>query len=432
MKARSVWIALACMVSAGVALAPSPAGAESYIERKDREALAAVSRALAQIDRDPSLFDGKAIPAGADLARVDAFQYQLSRHLDVCRRSFAEVSQASLRKPEVDKLHQKYVELDGYAKALAAVYKTAAADAQHAADAKHRADAAAHETGVKACNAFRREVYAEPSDRQRLERLVAIAGGSQIQYWSSADEGTRHMAAAARAAQICARPEYADIATSCRYITSSAADDKLCAAARRGEELGKLAATNFAAFHAANFKPTRTADNLATRYDGFLEIEGDTTWKKYFDAQGVREMYRKQIGPVFAQAGIPSLDDSPVFAKIAEHYAALEAKVRELAPTWKVPGTPCAGVACSVARTTTALYGTIVRLQQDAPSWKIAKNDLDLPTHRWKGGFALLRIKGDPFCQLRSWTVTETYAGGGRYQPASSATLGYVRWQACK
>ena len=432
MTARSTWIALASLILIGVAIAPSPAGAESYLERKDREALGAVSRALEQIDRDPSLFDGKAIPEGADLARVGALRDQLARHLDVCRRSFVDVSAASLRKPEVDKLHQRYLDLDAYAKALAPVYKSAAADAERAGDVKKRADAAAHDAGVKACNAFHRELYADPSDRHRIDRLVALAGGSQKEHWSSAEEGTKHMAALARGAEICAKPEYADIGTGCRYIVHGADDDKICAAMKRGNELAKLAATNFAAFHAANFKPGRTAENFAGQYEGFLEIEGDTTWKKYFDAQGVREMYKKQIGPVFAQAGVTNLDDSPVFVKITEHFTALEAKVRELAPTWKVPGSPCAGVACSVAKTTTRLYGTVLRLQQDESTWKIAKNDLGLPTHRWKAGFVLLQVKGDPFCQLRSWTVTETYAGGGRYQPTSNATLGYVRWQSCK
>ncbi len=49
-----------------------------------------------------------------------------------------------------------------------------------------------------------------------------------------------------------------------------------------------------------------------------------------------------------------------------------------------------------------------------------------------KSGFVLLQVKGDPLCQLRSWTVSEDYQGGGRYQPATGATVGYVRWQACK
>ncbi len=53
-------------------------------------------------------------------------------------------------------------------------------------------------------------------------------------------------------------------------------------------------------------------------------------------------------------------------------------------------------------------------------------------TYREKYGYAMFQVKGDPMCQLREWTLSEQYAGGGRYTPASDVSLGPVRWQPCK
>jgi len=44
----------------------------------------------------------------------------------------------------------------------------------------------------------------------------------------------------------------------------------------------------------------------------------------------------------------------------------------------------------------------------------------------------LFRMPGEKLCQLRSWTLTETYRGSSRYQRAAGVQIGYVRWQSCK
>ncbi len=106
-----------------------------------------------------------------------------------------------------------------------------------------------------------------------------------------------------------------------------------------------------------------------------------------------------------------------------------------LAPGWDLPGCACAGPGCAAAKKTAAAWypGTPIKaVRQNQPGWKVVQNDLGIPTHRYKSGFVLLQVKGDPLCQLRSWTVSENHQGGGRYQAATGAQIGYVRWQPCR
>ena len=63
-----------------------------------------------------------------------------------------------------------------------------------------------------------------------------------------------------------------------------------------------------------------------------------------------------------------------------------------------------------------------------AKAWK---NALGVPLYRDKVGWAVFKVKGDPFCQARSFSLSEPYKGGGRYQKDRSVSFGSVRWQKC-
>jgi hypothetical protein len=421
------WISVVSVVMLGVL---GVANAETYLENKDAAALAVIARVLEKVDKDPGLFDGTAIPPGADLGRVARLREHLTFQLDQARRGFLDVSDAARRRPDVAKLEQRYRELDQYARALSAVYKVAAAAAQQTASVERERDAATKQAGIATCKAFRTDLYgADPKERTRIEKLADLAGGKPT-WWATVEEGEKYRATIAKTAKVCAKPEYAEIGTACAHTTDDEA--AWCTAVSRGDELMKLNVMNLAAFHAKHFGANRTAENLAGK-DGWIDIEGPTTWKAYFSGEKLREVYRKQLAPMFAQAGMTDLDDSAVFGKLTTHLATLEARARELAPTWKLEGSPCTGVACAAARAIAPWYKAKLRaLRQNDAGWKIVKNGLGVPTHRYKGGTILLEVKGDPFCQLRSWTVTESYAGGGRFQSETQATIGYVRWQSCK
>jgi len=53
-----------------------------------------------------------------------------------------------------------------------------------------------------------------------------------------------------------------------------------------------------------------------------------------------------------------------------------------------------------------------------------------LPEYRDRGGYVLLQVPGEPFCQLRSFALSETYNGRG-YAKARSVSFSGVRWQKC-
>ncbi len=424
---------LAASLGATVIAPLTPAAAQGYLERKDADAAAVLERAVIKAVEDPRLFDGRVIVAGADLGLVRALADGFALQLRGAERSIAEIT------PEGRKRHAaviaRYREWETYGRALIAATATAVAAAEEAA----RRDAAVAERdrirGLAVCEAFRGEVLADPTNYPRLEVAARIAAGTG-EYWQTVEEVEAHVVTLRRVATACTAPGRGDVGLACAYRSHvrPVAEATWCAAAASIETVVQRSAKSLAAWHATHLLVGRTADKLAS-YDGWLEVEGGVTWDSYFSGAKTRAILEDRLAPILAHAGLTRADDGGAFDKLAAHFAALEAKVRELAPSWKVPGSACAGVACAAARKGVAAWNTgatILRVTQDAPSWKIAHNALGIPTHRWKSGYALLRVKGDPLCQLRSWTVSEDYAGGGRYQPASQGTLGYVRWQACK
>lgn len=406
------------------------AAAQGYLERKDADAAAVIERAIAGASEDPRLFDGRALAAGAELAAVRALAGKFERGMAGADRSLAEISAAGRQKHAA--VIARYQAWSTYGRALIAAAARAQAAADQAAREAAARDEAAQQAGIATCRAFRAEVHADPRTRQYLERAARLDQGV-TEFWQTVEDGAAHLAAMQLAKTACAR---ADIKTACDFMTYGRPSEEgaWCAAVGDPDRIMKIGARNLARWHADNLTTGRPAEKLAD-YEGWIEIEGGVTWQGYFSGAKVRAVLEARLAPVLGQAGLSLAEDAGTFAKLDAHYAALEAKVRELAPSWTVPGASCKGVACAAAKRGVMAWNAgakLLKVTQDAASWKIAKNDLGLPTHRWKSGFALIQVKGDPMCQLRQWTVNESYAGGGRYQAASQAQLGYVRWQACR
>ena len=424
----------AVLATATVSSLPA-AAAQGYVEQKDNDNVGVIERALAKLARDPALFDGKTIPAGADIARVGELGKRLNTQLGVARKHHDELSAAGKARPAVQALMARWNDLAAYANALVPVYNAAAARTNAAAAAKAAADGAARDAGVRACIAFRKEVDADPTDRERLDRVALISEGV-VTHWQTVEEGAKHKASMVKAAALCARPDFAAIDAACAYLNNGIKthEGRWCAASARADEVMKQNARGLAAWMAESLGPGRTAAQLADQ-DGWVDIEGRVTWAAYFSGKKLREQLTARLKPVFEQAGITDISNLEVFAKLTAHYATLEAKVKELAPGWDLPGSACAGPACAAAKKTAAAWypgAPVKALRQNQPGWKVVQNDLGIPTHRYKSGFVLLQVKGDPLCQLRSWTVSENHQGGGRYQAASGAQIGYVRWQPCR
>lgn len=64
--------------------------------------------------------------------------------------------------------------------------------------------------------------------------------------------------------------------------------------------------------------------------------------------------------------------------------------------------------------------------------WDIAKNDIGIPTERYRSGAILYKDSDSKWCQYRSFTAHADYSGGGTYVSKFKYTFGAIRYQQCK
>lgn len=408
------------------------ARAQSYQDKKDADAIGVIERSLAKIDKVPSMFDGTAIPAGADLQSVQGLLDQLSINLKAARNSFADLSPKGAQRPDAQKLRARYDELERYRAALAPALARAQSDAETAQRNQRADDQRSLELATKVCGEFRAELRKNNEDYEKMGVLTNLVDGRDV-FWQTAEEGAKYKGALERTAATCKRMPTAG-ASCARASNVVPLDARFCETAAKGEELLKAGVKNLIAHHAKHSGPTQIIKDF-DRYQGYLDVDGVIGWTAYFSGAAVKDRLTKQVAPLLAQANMNTTDGDALFAGIASEYAQLEAKARETAPTWELPGAACSGPGCAQAKKFVQQWyrgSSIKRFLHTAPGWKILTNDFGVPTYRERYGFALVQVKGDPFCQLRMWTYSEQYAGGGRYTPGRDVHLHSVRWQSCK
>lgn len=409
-----------------------PARAQSYQDKKDTDAIGVVERSLAKVEKVPSLFDGTAIPADTDLKAVQAFYDQMSTYLAAAKRSFGEMSAKAQQRPEVQRLRAKYDDLERYRAALGPLLASSRSNAEASARKQkgdHRRDV---EVATKVCAEFRAELRKTNEDYEAMGVLTNLVDGHPV-FWQTSEEGAKFKGALERTAATCKRMPTASAA--CVTASNVAPlDARYCETAAKGDELLKAGVKNLIAFTLKNSGPASiTAD--FERVKGWLDVDGVISWTAYFTGVALRERLTTQITPLLAQANMAPADGAALLDAIAAEFAQLEAKARELGPTWELPGDACAGPGCAQAKQfVQKWYGgaKIVRFQHTKPGWKIIANALNIPKSRDRYGFALIKVAGEPFCQLRMWTLSEQYSGSGTYTAARGVQLGAVRWQACK
>lgn len=408
----------------------------SYLDKKDADAIAVIERSLAKIDRIPQLFDGTAIPAGADLDSVQGLYDQLTLHLRSVRNYFFDLSDKRARMADAVKLRAKFDDLERYAAALGPVLSRAKSDARARERKEREDDQRAVQAASKVCDEFRAEIrkHADPlgNDDTRMGVLTNLADGRNV-FFQNVEEITPYKAAIDRTAALCQRMPTA--AASCAKASNVVPlDARYCDTAAKGAELLKTGVKNLLAFHAKNSGPTQIIKDF-DRYQGFVDVDGVVGWTAYFEGKRLKEMLMKRIAPLLTFVNMSPADGESLFASLAAEYAQLEAKARETAPTWDLPGAPCSGPGCAQAKKFVQQWyrgSAIKRFLHTSPGWKILTNDFGVPTYRERYGYALVQVKGEPFCQLRMWTYSEQHAGGGRYTPGRDVHLHSVRWQTCK
>ena len=124
-----------------------------------------------------------------------------------------------------------------------------------------------------------------------------------------------------------------------------------------------------------------------------------------------------------------------MFKPILAAFKTLRSDAERKAPTWKKPKSKGKDYSCSLAKKQLSRSKTKSTFKSSflgRNSWKIRKNRLGVPLERTKPGYLFHKPKGQKWCQLTSYTLTEVYAGGGRYKKAKGVRFGFSRFQACR
>lgn len=414
-------------------LVSANASAQSYLDKKDQDAIEVIQRTLGKVEKVASYFDGRVVPADTDLRQARAFYDQMALNLETARRAFNELSGKGAARSDAQQLRTRYDDLERYRAAFKPALDRAERDAETNQRKKRDDDRRAVEAATKVCDEFRTELRKVSEDYNAMGVLTNMVDGRDV-FWQTVEDGAKYKGALERTAATCKRIPTAG--ASCALASNVVPQDaRFCETAEKAAELMKTGVKNLIAHHAKNSGPTQIIKDF-DRYEGYVDVDGVIGWTAYFSGAALKERLMKQVGPLLAQANMSPSDGDSLFASIAAEYAQLEAKARETAPTWKLPGEACSGPGCAQAKKFVQQWyrgSSIKRFQHTSPGWKILTNEITgVPTYRERYGFALVQVKGDPFCQLRMWTYSEQYAGGGKYTPGRDVHLHSVRWQTCK
>jgi hypothetical protein len=235
---------------------------------------------------------------------------------------------------------------------------------------------------------------------------------------------------------ICNQIDY-ELLTSrkCYYANSDAYDPALwCEAAKNSKNLISIMALNGAKsmVKAVGFSLTQTPQQFMDN-KGFLTFEGPVSFEDqltFSDSKFTAQ--RQHTRELLSAAGVN--DDSQVWAEQKDKIDQLRQTVEKTASQWQNPinkGTDYSGKLASKQIKQMHKDSHIKDVWLTRATWKIHKNSLGVPLRRTKPGYILFKRDSEKYCQLKSYTLTEQYIGGGKYQTAGGVRFGYVRFQIC-
>ncbi|HAN31845.1 MAG TPA: hypothetical protein DCQ06_09635 [Myxococcales bacterium] len=170
------------------------------------------------------------------------------------------------------------------------------------------------------------------------------------------------------------------------------------------------------------------------RNEGWFSTDGLGTWKDKFS---LSDKYKAdtiaQFKGLYAALGVKLDNTDVLFGSTLKSLKALEAQARRLAPKWGKPEGRGKHYGIKLGKKQIKrVFGKVKFYSTGGTQgWTIKKNGLGVPLYRDQVGWAIFQVKGDPFCQARSFSLSETYAGGGRYKKARGVRFGSARWQRC-
>lgn len=209
--------------------------------------------------------------------------------------------------------------------------------------------------------------------------------------------------------------------------------DLWCKAASMRHELARRAVRNLAlsTFGIVERVIERNRTELE-KQEGYLHIDELPVRQALFNREAFLADLAKRFAEHFRLVGIT--DPAELLAPLDKNIAGLNQEIDRLAPRWKF-ATPAhdAAIEALARRQVKSEYpkATVRAAGLDDASWTIVKNRKGLPLERVRHGKVLYRVEGEKWCRQQSFTCTEAYAGGGRYEKAGGVRLDYLRFLSC-
>lgn len=286
-----------------------------------------------------------------------------------------------------------------------------------------------------ACKAFSKRAMG-PDNREAMHRLI-LQKLHNNQKIVSPEGVKKHQQAAKRVTSVCNSIDRKALGSRCYFSIGGPEKfpNNWCDAAKNSNKLIAAAAINNAKAHIKlmGAAKVQTPENFK-KNNGWLRYERPITFKEklYFGPKaGGGSM--KRINALLAAAGAKVSQDE-LWGDQKKNVDALRKAVVETAGTWKTPPAKLKNYSSALAKEGIVNWhpnAKVLTAFISRKSWKVHKNRLGIILRRTMPGYVLFKLKEDPLCQLRSYTLTETYVGAGKFAKAAGVRLGYVRFQKC-
>lgn len=163
-------------------------------------------------------------------------------------------------------------------------------------------------------------------------------------------------------------------------------------------------------------------------------LQKNKYWRELYYSDDIKKRLVENLTKGYKGVDLKiSLDDSKL-QPVKKAFDDLRDVVTEKVGKWPIPkaGKKNYGIKLAKADLKGWLKGVkIKKAFTKNKTWYVHKKG-SRPYRRTWGGYVFYKIKGEPHCQLRSYTLEEMYKGGGRYQKAKRIEWGWNRYQKCK
>ena len=242
----------------------------------------------------------------------------------------------------------------------------------------------------------------------------------------------------------CSEPQFASLTESACAATPIDDAGSWCAVANSARETFRKRITRpMASWETLAEAHYDNADELNER-DGWVSVEGPTTLAHTLSFERMMTVNLADFPPekqlaLFSELKIEP-EDFPYYEYTKEFIEELQDAIQEGASDWgtlqRATGGPEADYGKNLAAAQiTGKWHADAQIHDSwysRGSWKIHKNNLGIILRRTLPGYVMYKLPDDPYCQVRSFTLTEQYTGNSSFQQAKGVRYGYVRFQDCE